>query len=247
MATYRDPYSTQAQDFGGRNDGGYSSSYELSDEKMPSDKSLGLVSQWRRQDRGKMLSRGGGLKSFGRCFACTIMFTLVLIIGIVFSLALFIRPPNVTFESFKIGNANVTTTSLDLSVGAVISVSNPNYFSATFKRLEVEAFYPISGNPKFGGGEMKDLTFGSGDKTTFTFPFALNYTRAADPSNVIIQDIVDRCGILGNAKKDMQVKYKIDTAIKILSITVSPTISNTFSFTCPFTEAQLKDIMGDTV
>lgn len=46
-----------AQDFGGRNDGGYSSSYELSDEKMPSDKSLGLVSQWRRQDRGKMLSR----------------------------------------------------------------------------------------------------------------------------------------------------------------------------------------------
>lgn len=30
----------------------------------------------------------------------------------------------------------------------VISVSNPNYFSATFKRLEVEAFYPISGNPK---------------------------------------------------------------------------------------------------
>jgi hypothetical protein len=30
--------------------------------------------------------------------------------------------------------------------------------------------------------------------------------------------IVDRCGILGNAKKDMQVKYKIDTAIKILSV-----------------------------
>ncbi|KAL7410726.1 hypothetical protein BDY24DRAFT_399150 [Mrakia frigida] len=260
---YRDPYTHSDTPFrpedqdqgytydknggysGAQQVGGYSSSYEAEKVNAPP-KSTGMLGEWRKQDRGKLLTRGGGCRSFGRCLGCTLIFTLVLVLTIIFTLALYIKPPNLVINSVEVGTptVNITGTTPSLSIGftASISVSNPNYFSATIKSLEAQAFYPDVAT-QIGGGNLTDVKFKSGSKTTFNFPFRVDYTTSLDSNNTIILDIVDRCGFLVAAnKRNIEIDYNIYSKLSILRINISPTFDGSKSFECPFTLAQIAQL-----
>ena len=74
--------------------------------------------------------------------------------------------------------------------------------------------------------------------TLFTFPFKLAYTTSIDPNFAILKDFASKC--IPSPQKNLSVKYKINVGVRVFFITISPTISNTIVFQCPFSSDDIK-------
>jgi hypothetical protein len=67
--------------------------------------------------------------------------------------------------------------------------------------------------------------------STIHFPFSINYTTSYDSDLSVLKDIATKCGFLGNSgTSDLKVNYKVETKVKVIAVTVSPT----WVFTLPF-------------
>nr|XP_019043544.1 hypothetical protein I302_08123 [Kwoniella bestiolae CBS 10118]OCF22474.1 hypothetical protein I302_08123 [Kwoniella bestiolae CBS 10118] len=182
-------------------------------EMGPPPRSTGILRMWRKDERGKQWSR-------------------------------YVRPPSFALNSVNLGSSPVslTTNGLTVSFDLSISVANPNWFNADFKEITATAQYPGNNTNTFGGGTLYNLNFVGYTQSTFDFPFTLNYTLAKDPNQVILKDLISKCGISGGAKKDITVDYDLYLKLKILGVTVSPTISNSASFECPITASDIQAV-----
>jgi len=198
-------------------------------------RSLAGLRGYRYDAQGNLWTKGSRARCVGRFACCTIMIAILLILSIALSLALWIRPPSITIGDVVTHNTTGSLSAadgLEINLSVDIGVNNPNYFSVDFKKLKVEIFYPINDVP-VGGGESNDIVFKSGEQTDFTFPFKLSYRSADDPGSAVFIDLGERCGVDGRPKRDLSVNYKLTLGIKILVITISPVVENTFTFACP--------------
>jgi len=219
------------------------------DPFQPPPKSTGDLRMWRQDHHGNRWTKGGRGRCIGRFFCCTIMIAILLIVSIVLTLAIFLRPPDIQFSgvqpSTSSGSAvEATNNDLKVNLGIGISVRNPNFFSVTFKSINVDVTYPIN-NTQIGGGSQNHVVFPSNSKTSFTFPFTIEYSQAKDPQGQILTDIATKCGFIpGSAKKQLTVKYTLKLAIQILFVTISPPISNNANFDCPFNLNDIKPLIS---
>jgi hypothetical protein len=207
--------------------------------------------EYRKDFQGPLWRRGGGASCFGRFFCCTFMIIVFLVATILLTLVLFLRPPSISFGNVtpSASAVQLTTNGINIGMGVNISVENPNFFNVNFKKINAEIYYPITSGgvtnyTLIGGGTTNNLVVSSTAETNFTFPFAINYTTAIDPKNLILLSLATDCGILTSAKSDITVKYKITLGIQILFVTISPSISNNFVFACPLTESDLSGLLG---
>ncbi|KAI5121649.1 hypothetical protein M0805_002725 [Coniferiporia weirii] len=208
--------------------------------------STGAIRLWRKDHRGPLWMKGGRGKCCLRFCCCTLFTAIFLIIGIVLSLAIWIRPPDITINQAALESENgstfaVTSDSLDLNLGVNISVANPNYFSVSFKDIKVNLTYPIN-NMDVGGGEKDNVVFHSHTQLTFDFPLTLSYNLTEDTNEAVLKDLLSKCGITGT-KEDITVDYKITLGLKILFVTISPSFSNSFNFECPITAADISSLL----
>ncbi|WVQ95829.1 hypothetical protein IAU59_002928 [Kwoniella sp. CBS 9459] len=215
-------------------------------EMGPPPRSTGILRMWRKDERGKQWSRGGGVRMSLRMCCCCVTIAIILIVSIILSIVLYVRPPSFALNSVNIGSSPVALTSDGLTVNfdLSISVANPNWFNANFKEISANARYPGNNTNSFGGGTLYNIDFKGYTASTFDFPFALNYSLAKDPNKVILNDLIKKCGILGGTTQDITVDYDLHLKLKILGITVSPTISNSASFECPITASDIESIVG---
>ncbi|KAH8116849.1 hypothetical protein DFH11DRAFT_1823854 [Phellopilus nigrolimitatus] len=206
----------------------------------------GAIRLWRKDHHGQLWTKGGRGKCVMRFCCCTLLIALFLIISIILSLGIWIRPPDITVNNVgfnQTGSAfQVTSSSLNLNLAVNISVDNPNYFAVSFKEIKVDLTYPID-NMDVGGGEKDNIDFHAHTQTTFYFPFTLTYNEAADTDKKVLMDLLTKCGITGGTKEDITVDYKITLGLKILFVTVSPSFSNTFNFACPVTASDLSSLL----
>ncbi|WVW86927.1 hypothetical protein I302_108982 [Kwoniella bestiolae CBS 10118] len=191
-------------------------------EMGPPPRSTGILRMWRKDERGKQWSRGGGVRMSLRLCCCCFTIGIILV---------YVRPPSFALNSVNLGSSPVslTTNGLTVSFDLSISVANPNWFNADFKEITATAQYPGNNTNTFGGDEQQLTT---------------SYTLAKDPNQVILKDLISKCGISGGAKKDITVDYDLYLKLKILGVTVSPTISNSASFECPITASDIQSIIG---
>ncbi|PAV24018.1 hypothetical protein PNOK_0108600 [Pyrrhoderma noxium] len=209
--------------------------------------STGAIRVWRKDQRGALWTKGGRGKCVLRFLCCSILLFIFLLLSVVFSLALWIRPPDITINQVGLNSTGgsafeVTSSSLVLNLGANISVANPNYFSVNFKKIVVDLTYPIN-NTDVGGGEKDNIVFKSHTQTTFQFPFTLTYNLSDDTNKSVLEDLLSKCGITGT-KENIDIDYKITLGIRILFITVSPSFSNSFSFECPVDSNDLSSLLS---
>ncbi|KAK0210891.1 hypothetical protein DFS33DRAFT_1296162 [Desarmillaria ectypa] len=222
-------------------------------EFTPKEKVPQTLKSYRYETQGNLWTRGGRPRCIGRFCCCTLLIAVFLIISIILSLALWIRPPNVTIGDLQTVSSDgsqfkLTNDGVNINLGVNITVDNPNYFSVNLKKVTAELFYPLNSSSTgtdIGGGNSSNINFASHSETNFTFPFAIEYTQANDPNSAILVDLLEKCGILGT-KTNIDVNYKITLAIRILIVTVSPVISNSFSFACPLDSSSLSDLMGSS-
>ncbi|WWC65830.1 uncharacterized protein I303_108452 [Kwoniella dejecticola CBS 10117] len=196
-------------------------------EMGPPPRSTGILRMWRKDERGKQWSRGGGVRMSLRLCCCCFTIAIILVVSIILSIILYVRPPSFALNSVNIGSSPVslTTNGLTVSFDLSISVANPNWFNADFKEITATAKYPGNNTNSFGGGTLYNLNF--------------------DPNQVILKDLISKCGISGGSVKDITVDYDLYLKLKILGITVSPTISNSASFECPITASDIESIIGN--
>lgn len=203
---------------------------------------------YRYVHQGALWTKGGGIRCFGRFCCCTIMIGLLLFASILLALALWIRPPNITIGNVQTVSQGGTAIQLiengiQINLGVNISVNNPNYFAVNFKQIKAELFYPISGSaPQIGEGISNDVVFHANELTNWTFPFSINYKTTSDPNGLILTDLSSKCGVTG-VKTNLNVNYKITLGLRILFITVSPVVSNTFNFPCPISASDLEPLL----
>ncbi|KAH9951238.1 hypothetical protein B0H21DRAFT_718000 [Amylocystis lapponica] len=203
--------------------------------------------RWRTDHQGDLWTRGSRGRCIGRFFCCTIMIFVFLVISILLSLALWIKPPNViisqpTFNTsgspFQ-ASADGFTVNLDVAV----SINNPNYFSVDFSEITASLFYPPN-NTAIGGGSANNIDFKSNKETNFTLPLALQYNITADPNHAVLLSLADKCGIIpGTSASSITIDYKLKLGIKVLFIPIKPVISSSFTFPCPITGSDIADLL----
>ncbi|KXN92233.1 hypothetical protein AN958_08686 [Leucoagaricus sp. SymC.cos] len=204
----------------------------------PMKKTAKALRQYRYDHQGALWTTGGRGRCFGRFCCCTIMTVVFLIVSIVLALVLWVRPPGIVIGDVapvSEGGSTITTNtdgdglSLSIHLALNITVDNPNYFSVNFKQVKAELFYPINNTP-IGGGTSTNVVFPANTRTDWTFPFDVQYKTSADPGTRVLSDLVNKCGV---NKQNLNINYKITPSLRILFVTISPTISNSFSFPCP--------------
>jgi hypothetical protein len=60
-------------------------------------------------------------------------------------------------------------------------------------------------------------------------------------------DIAQKCGILGGTKTDLTVNYKVTVTINIIGINISPTVSESATFPCPFSSSDIPSEIGSII
>ncbi|KAJ7632744.1 hypothetical protein FB45DRAFT_513323 [Roridomyces roridus] len=213
-------------------------------------KTAGNLRQYRKDFQGDLWTKGSRGSCVGRFFCCTFMIIVFLVVAILLTLVLWIKPPSVNIgdvaPSAANGGSTQTADGVNINMGVNISVENPNYFAVTFKKIQAEISYPLSGNTtNIGGGTKSDLVISSNAQTNFTFPFEIAYTTSIDPNGKILADLVTKCGILpGTTRQNLVVDYKITLGIQFLFVTISPSVSNSFSFACPLQASDVSGLLG---
>lgn len=211
------------------------------------DNSPAAIRAWRYDHQGNLWTKGGRGRCIGRFCCCTLFIFLFLLASIVLSLALWIRPPNIVINGVNIPTSGstiqATNDGLTINLGVNITVSNPNYFSVNFREIKADITYPLN-NTDIGGGSKKDVTFGANtEDKEFDFPFAIVYKESNDPNHAILIDLATKCGIIGGVKTKLSVNYKITLGLRILFITISPVVSNSFKFDCPISSSDIADLL----
>ncbi|KAL5489807.1 hypothetical protein ACEPAI_4639 [Sanghuangporus weigelae] len=242
---YQDDDVYRNTGFGGDDGVGHTREKSRHEETFPPvfrpPKSTGAIRIWRKDNRGPLWTKGGRGKCCLRFFCCSVLIFLFLLIGIILSLGIWIRPPDITINQVGLNStggsaAQFTSSSLNINFAVNISVDNPNYFDVDFKRIKADLTYPLN-DMDLGGGEKDGISFKSHTQTTFNFPFTLTYNLQSDSNQVVLRDLLSKCGFTGT-KQDITVDYKITLGIKIIAITVSPTFSSSFSFECPTSDIE---------
>ena len=78
------------------------------------------------------------------------------------------------------------------------------------------------------------MSFPSKSTKVIQFPINASYDRLQDPGFTVIQDILQKCGILGGTTGQLTINYDLKLTVKILGFSVSPGIKNqSAAFACP--------------
>ena len=72
-----------------------------------------------------------------------------------------------------------------------------------------QAFYPPL-TAQLGGGALYNIDFPSNSETQFLFPLNITYSMSIDPQNILVSDLVTKCGIkAGSTKAPLTIKYDL--------------------------------------
>lgn len=201
---------------------------------------------WRGENTGGLWTRGSRVSCLGRFCCCTLMIAVFLIVSILLALLMWVRPPDAvlgTVGTSTTQNAvQVGTGSITVNLGIDLAVTNPNYFSVSFKSINAQAFYPIN-NTLVGSGNETDITFNANSQTNFTFPFSLEFSTNMSSGSAILADLATKCGVGGGAVEDITVDLDITLGLRVLFFVVYPVVSIPASFACPITASDISGLV----
>ncbi|KZV72880.1 hypothetical protein PENSPDRAFT_329061 [Peniophora sp. CONT] len=194
-------------------------------------------------EKGNLWTKGGGLRTCGRFVGCFLFTGIWMFVGIVLGLVLYVRPPNVIIGTAELSDSNqlesIANGGIRINADIPINVNNPSYLNVNLAGLDAQIFYPIN-NTYIGNGTLANTELPSFTNKNFTFPFAIDYTADIDPDQAIIKDILQKC----LAGSDLDVNYKLSVDVRVLSVPVKRTISQSASFKCPIDSSSVSGILG---
>ncbi|KAG0366183.1 hypothetical protein BGZ54_005706 [Gamsiella multidivaricata] len=176
------------------------------------------------------------------CCICLLLFLAIIALAVVVFVVF--KVPKVEYlviqgePQFAFNQGNTT---LGVNLVANIQVVNPNPIGFKFEAITATAYYPNYA-PPIGGGNLTQVDFPSHSNKTIQFPIAASYQGSQDAGFTVVKDILSRCGVLGSAATQLTINYDLKLTIRILLISISPTIKNQHvNLACP---PNIEDILN---
>ncbi|KAF9133043.1 hypothetical protein BGW39_010733 [Mortierella sp. 14UC] len=180
----------------------------------------------------------------GRFTCCICLLLLLAIIALAIVIFTVFKLPKVDYKGMQgepVFRFNEGQSTFAVNLTAIIEVQNPNPIGFTFESITATAFYPNFA-PSIGGGSLSNVKFPSHQTVTLNFPLGASYDRTQDQGFTVISDILTRCGVRGGDKTNIAINYDLKLTMKIIGISISPTIKNQHvSLPCPDNIAQITD------
>ncbi|KAG0038351.1 hypothetical protein BGZ82_000440 [Podila clonocystis] len=184
----------------------------------------------------------------GRFTCCICLFLLLVIIALAIVIVTVFKLPTVNYKGTKDETyaVNQGSTTFGVNLTALIEVVNPNPIGFHFESIVATAYYPVAGYTKsIGGGSIANVDFPKKSTTPISFNIVASYNRADDKGLVVVGDILSRCGVTGGSNVGLTINYDLKLTIKIIGISISPTIKNQHStFPCPENIGELGASLG---
>ncbi|KAF1800735.1 hypothetical protein FB192DRAFT_1382102 [Mucor lusitanicus] len=121
-----------------------------------------------------------------------------------------------------------SSTGVVIHAGLILNVMNPNVLSMKLSDLTAKVnkktcciFQPLVHSHKLLLGILP-------------YPFQIDYNPSDPNSRYLLSSISDKCGFTGNTPSDIDISYEVSLNAQVLFVHVSPTISSSASFACPF-------------
>ena len=70
-----------------------------------------------------------------------------------------------------------------------------------------------------------------------------SYTTSSDSTGTIVTDLISKC----SSNQDLTVDYKLNLDLKVIGVTVHPSLSSSASFACPVDGSQIEKIIGSSI
>ncbi|KAL7326848.1 hypothetical protein PS15p_209122 [Mucor circinelloides] len=133
-----------------------------------------------------------------------------------------------------------SSTGVVIHAGLLLNIVNPNVLSMKLSNLTAKAYYPINGTMvQIGKGYLDYQFIPKKSDINFTYPFEIDYNPSDPNSKYLLSSISQKCGFTGDTPSDIDISYDVSLNAQVLFVHVSPTISSSASFACPFQKGQL--------
>ncbi|KAI9226123.1 MAG: hypothetical protein DHS80DRAFT_25533 [Piptocephalis tieghemiana] len=189
-----------------------------------------------RKHRRRWRDDRWGCNRLGCCRWCALGCSLfwVLLAGFLLAFFLWARMPTVDFSGVENTNFAQVGNGFLLQFTLGLLIHNPNFIGITIKSLTATAYHPALPHTLFAQGHLEDASVQARGPSTIHFPMSLNYSQTADPSSLILSDLADRCGILGNPKSKIEIRIIMDITLRVAATPlVIPQIRAPISLDCP--------------
>jgi len=149
-------------------------------------------------------------------------------------------PMNIEYRDSYIDLANVTSSDIDSFVQfnmiVHFDVKNNNFIPYKFNSLFIEYVLKsesLSNNVLLGDSYVDSISFGPRKNALMTITTSLKYAARNMKNDNTFRFILDRCGITSPGS-DMDIEYKVNMKIPVVSIIYRPSYTKTTQFRCPF-------------
>ncbi|KAI8140255.1 hypothetical protein BJV82DRAFT_223258 [Fennellomyces sp. T-0311] len=128
------------------------------------------------------------------------------------------------------------------NLGLVVNIDNPNVLPIYLSDMQATATIPTD------DGDSAHLGHGYLDKHkvpenspdyNFTYPFSIEYDTFSSESQLMLNTLMEKCGLLGSEPEDITVNYNINLYARVLFVKLNLDLGGSATFGCPLTNGGL--------
>jgi len=198
---------------------------------------------WLPEDRRAFQNQSLFMKIL-RIVVCLLVTGIILTLCILMLLFVFLRPPNIGLKNVDLPTTNdvqIQGSSFQFNANVDFVISNPNYVSATLKKVHALAYDTVEQSMSIGSCNADDQVIAQRDNTTLSLPCKLHYDATKDKNLQVIQDFATRCF---KSKEQLKILLKVHISFQLYSFSVPIDVSPTISINCPVTQQQVEKVLG---
>ncbi|KAI9494301.1 hypothetical protein BDB00DRAFT_819630 [Zychaea mexicana] len=122
------------------------------------------------------------------------------------------------------------------NLGLIVNVENPNALPIYLSDMQATANMPTdSGDAYLGRGYLDQEKIPSNSDYNFTYPFAIEYDTQSSTSQLMLNTLLEKCGLTGSEAEDITVNYSINVNARVLFVKLNLDLGGSTTFGCPLT------------
>ncbi|KAI7849128.1 hypothetical protein BDC45DRAFT_292671 [Circinella umbellata] len=132
------------------------------------------------------------------------------------------------------------------NLGLVVNVQNPNVLPIFLSEMKATANLPEEDGSQayLGHGYLDSEKIPTNSDYNFTYPFSIEYDTQSSQSQVMLNTLMEKCGLYGGDAQDITVNYSINVNARVLFVKLNLDLGGSATFGCPLTNGGLPGLGG---
>ncbi|KAI9254437.1 hypothetical protein BDA99DRAFT_518403 [Phascolomyces articulosus] len=132
------------------------------------------------------------------------------------------------------------------NLGLIVNVDNPNVLPIFLSDMNAKANIPVEDGTSayLGHGYLDKEKIPTNSNYNFTYPFSIEYDTQSTQSQVMLNTLMTKCGLMGGEAQDITVDYSINVNARVLFVKLNLDLGGSATFGCPLTNGGLPGLGG---